>query len=367
MKLIIIGPFPMPVHGCSLANEVLLFQLNKNKNIQVTSIDTNSVNVSSKKVGHFSFSKVFSFVRNYKSLTLIRKTDIVYTTPGQTFFGIVKYIPFFTLCIKYQIPYIIHVHGNHLGCEYKNLNGIRKVLFKYFISKASAGIVLSDSLRDNFKQLLSSDKIFVVENFAQDVFNDNKNLKKPTDILRIVYLSNLMKEKGILDVLSAFSLLKEQGIHFRADIAGKIEDESKVEIEERLENLKDYVTYHGIVQGQSKVDLLKKSNVFILPTFYKMEGQPIALIEAMATGNIVITTKHAGIPDIISVDNGFFVEPQAPNNISEQLLKINNNLEQQVLKISKFNMKYAYENFSEEQFSTKILNVLLKVKKETNV
>jgi len=37
-----------------------------------------------------------------------------------------------------------------------------------------------------------------------------------------------------------------------------------------------------------------------------MEGQPISIIEAMASGNLIITTKHGGIQDICSDMNALF-------------------------------------------------------------
>jgi glycosyltransferase involved in cell wall biosynthesis len=358
MNLLIIGPFPLPVHGCSLANQVFLAQLKKRHNLNASVIDTNSENVSSKSVGAFSMKKIFAFLKCYKYLSEIKKADVVYTTPGQTFLGIVKYIPFYILCLRFEIPYIIHVHGNHLGNEFLSLKGFKKRIFRYFIERASAGIVLSESLKSNFTNLLSDDKVFVVENFAEDNLFECVQSEKAINKLKILYLSNLMKEKGILEVLTALQKLKKLGVEFTADIAGKIEDESKPEIESRLADLKEDVTYHGVVHGKFKENLLKNSNVFILPTYYKMEGQPISLIEAMATRNIIITTKHAGIPDIFSELNGFFVEKRDSESISDVLLKLNDNLENSIVTIGKHNFQYSKENFSEEQFANKILNVI---------
>ena len=57
----------------------------------------------------------------------------------------------------------------------------------------------------------------------------------------------------------------------------------------------EHTDYIGIVNGKAKKNLLEWGNVFVLPTFYKMEGQPISILEAMATKNLVVTTNHAGI------------------------------------------------------------------------
>jgi glycosyltransferase involved in cell wall biosynthesis len=362
MRILIIGPFPKPLNGCSLANEILEKQLKFVNNIVVITINTSTENISSENVGKFSLKKVFCFLKVYKNILSIKKSDVIYTTPGQTFFGVVKYIPFYLFCLLYKKPFVIHIHGNHLGNEFKSLMGLKKWFFSYFLKNASAGIVLSESLRNNFGGLLNQNKVFVVENFAQDELIHNLDLNKSSNKLHLLYLSNLMEEKGILDFLDSLLLLKQANIEFTANIAGKIEDESEVVINRKIDELGDLVKYHGIVFGNNKVNLLIKSNVFVLPTYYKMEGQPIALIEAMATGNIIVTTKFAGIPDIISEENGYFIEPNNPKSIFETLLNINKNIKLQIDKYSKVNIQYVKMNFTEVNFANKIFNVIKQIK-----
>jgi glycosyltransferase involved in cell wall biosynthesis len=360
MKILLIGPFPKPINGCSLANGVLLEQLNLVDKVTVTSINTNSNNISSENVGQFSFSKVFAFLKSYKQVFRIKNSDVVYTTPGQTFYGIIKYIPFFFCCLLFKKPYVIHVHGNHLGNEYQSLGGLKKIVFSYYIKKAAAGIVLSNSLKKNFDGMLDSAKVFIVENFAQDDLTHKKNIIKSKDKLRLLYLSNLMEEKGVIDFLDSLILLKNEGILFSADIAGKIEDESEFIVKNKFDELMGFINYHGVVFGEAKVKLLKESNVFILPTYYRMEGQPISLIEAMATGNIIVTTSFSGIPDIISEENGFFVESKNPKSIFDVLVKINLHLDHYVNEFSEKNIHYVRSNFTEIKFAGKILSVINK-------
>ena len=50
-------------------------------------------------------------------------------------------------------------------------------------------------------------------------------------------------------------------------------------------------------------------DVFMLPTRYPNEGQPISILEAMGNGMTIITTNHAGIPDIVEDGvNGFVID-----------------------------------------------------------
>jgi glycosyltransferase involved in cell wall biosynthesis len=362
MSFLVIGPFPLPIDGCSYANQILAANLIK-QNIPYDFINTNTNIISSKQGNKFSFKKAFSFVPVYLSSYKIFKAKAVYLTPGQTFFGILKYSPFILLCIVLGKPYVVHVHGNYLGEQYRALTGIKKKIFHFLLSRCSAGIVLSKSLVRNFEGLLSADKIFVVENFAENSLYDLPALNKPKDKPRLLYLSNLMLEKGILDFLDALLLLKKSNVNFKAVVGGSIVADLKDEIQKRFDALGTNLEYAGVITGAEKKKKLLESNIFVLPTYYKMEGQPISLLEGLATGNIIITTNHAGIPDIISEANGFLVNPRSPSGIAAVVEEINKDVGYFVTKFCQNNINYAASTFTEDAFSNKIVTILNKVKK----
>jgi glycosyltransferase involved in cell wall biosynthesis len=132
----------------------------------------------------------------------------------------------------------------------------------------------------------------------------------------------------------------------------------KPEIESRLQELGSSVAYVNTITGDKKKQKLQEANVFILPTYYKMEGQPISLLEGLATGNIVISTQHAGIPDVVSADNGYLVNPQSPQEIAACLEKIYTDIPGNVQKYAEVNRNYAASTFTEHKFFNKIFEVL---------
>ena len=75
-------------------------------------------------------------------------------------------------------------------------------------------------------------------------------------------------------------------------------------------------------------------------------------------GNIIISTKHAGIPDVLSNKNGFFVEKRNPEDIARTLTEIAKNIEQQIEDFETFNINYAKNNFTEDLFSEKIIKII---------
>jgi len=323
-KILLIGPLSPPITGNSLANDIVIKGLTNNKSVEIDYINT-QFEVFKNDLGKITINKIFFFLKKFLKLYKIFGKDIIYITPGQTFYGVIKYAPFIYLAKLLNKQVIIHIHGNYLRKQYDLLSGIKKKIFLKTLAKVDKGIVLSKSLRDNLTLFLPSNHIYVVPNFVEDYLRPSKFKTKKSEFLKIIFLSNLMNEKGVLDVLKALISLKKKNIKFNAKFAGNIEENLKYILTTFFNT--EEISYLGTVTGQQKKELLEWSNVFILPTYYKMEGVPISILEAMANGNIIITTKHAGIPDIISDRNGFFVKSKLPEEIVEKLIYIESNLE----------------------------------------
>ena len=356
MKLLIIGPQPEPITGNSLSNKIVYEYLPQYSNVQTDVINT-SYKVLKEDLGVFSLEKAFHYIKQYKSLWKIRENDKVYITTGQTFFGVLKYFPYFFLAKILNKEIIIHIHGNHLWKEYKSLTGIKKSIFYKILSMADKGIVLSFSLKKNLTPFIDEKYIYILENFVEDFLFVNP-IPKKFDKIRIIYLSNLMKEKGILDLLKALEILQNNNVEYEAKIAGGIDSVLQPTLEHYWGKLHN-IEYLGTVYGQEKKELLEWGNVFVFPTYYAMEGQPISIFEAMATGNIVITTPHAGIPDVfLEEKNGFYIDKKSPDSIATKLTELQESLEQHKV-ISENNKEEAKEKYRVSSFTKKLHSILV--------
>ena len=172
MKLLIIGPFPPPITGNSLANKVILENLPEYfPHYKVNFINT-SYPTFKEDIGKFSLKKVFVYTKQYKEVYKIFKSDKIYITTGQTFFGVLKYAPYILLSKFLNKELIIHIHGDYLWQEYNKLTGYKRKVFKSLISKFDKGIVLSKTLRRNLKSFLPENKIFELPNFVEDYLFD---------------------------------------------------------------------------------------------------------------------------------------------------------------------------------------------------
>ncbi|WP_417205750.1 glycosyltransferase family 4 protein [Antarctobacter sp.] len=77
-------------------------------------------------------------------------------------------------------------------------------------------------------------------------------------------------------------------------------------LEQQAEGLP--VTFTGYRSQSEVAEILSKADLFVLPSF--AEGLPVVLMEAMAAGVPVITTRIAGVPELVTHGhNGLLVPP----------------------------------------------------------
>ena len=338
MRVIMIGPFPPPVNGMTLANKMLFEELRK-RGIDIKLIDTKTStkreNLSSQ--GKFSVRKtVLSILPIMKGVARIlfgRSYNVVYITPAQNVNSYLKYVPFMWAARVRKIPYVIHIHGGYFRKMYDSTSGWKRKIIDKSLNGLAGAIVLGPSLRYMFEGLIPDQKIFVCENGVEDmIFATEEEIKnkierwKKDDTIRIVYLSSLMKTKGILDLLEAVKILRNEGKKVHLDVAGPIEPEIKAEVDRFFSEFKDTVTYHGIVKGQKKKKLLLDNYIFCLPTYYPNEGQPISILEAIANGCLIVSTDHGGIRDIVDENVGTLVAKRSPSSIARTLITNYNNI-----------------------------------------
>lgn len=72
-------------------------------------------------------------------------------------------------------------------------------------------------------------------------------------------------------------------------------------------------------RGEAKLTLFREADIFVLPTQYAVEAQPLVLLEAMATGCAIITTRIGEIESILSSDVAVLLEDVNVANLSSAI------------------------------------------------
>ncbi|HET6886581.1 MAG TPA: glycosyltransferase family 4 protein, partial [Candidatus Udaeobacter sp.] len=145
----------------------------------------------------------------------------------------------------------------------------------------------------------------------------------------IVAIGRLIPKKGFANLIRACALLVEHRTSFRCEIFGEgpLENQLRAQIEDS--GLQDLVRLPGTKPQHELRERLAGASAFALPSVPESEGGmdnlPTVIMEAMATGLPVVSTRIGGIPEMI-IDNetGFLVESHDIVTLAGAIEKVTN-------------------------------------------
>jgi len=146
-----------------------------------------------------------------------------------------------------------------------------------------------------------------------------------TQPVHMVSVSRLIEKKGIEDVIRALALVVKQCKNIHYTIVGDGSLRKNLEKLVHSLGLQDYVTFLGSILHERVVSIFENADLAILPSKKgrggDQEGIPNVLKEAMAVGLPVISTYHAGIPELVEHGcSGFLVHEGDIQGLAESIL-----------------------------------------------
>ena len=370
--VLIIGPTPPPYMGPSVATKMIIESELKNK-FDLVHLDTTDRRGLA-NIGKIDFSNVIYVLIHFIKLVslLIRFSPcIVYLPICQTIRGYLRDISFMVISRIFGARIIIHLRGGYFRKLYDNSNVLAKTLIYCSLKIISRAIVLGDNLKSIFEGLIPSDRIDVVRNGIDENYitdEDSKNNQKKSIMTqphnvsmtntmfkhRVLFLSNLMYSKGYYDIIKAIPniLKRTKDIEFYFIGAQR---SSKIQIADvkafiTTQNINDHIIFKDTVIRKEKKELLLSADIFAMPTYYKYEGQPWVIVEAMSAGLPIIATDHGSIREmVIDGENGFIVRKQTPEDIAQKILSLvqNNDLR---TRMSRQSRRLFLAKFTKKQF-----------------
>lgn len=356
-----VGPISPPITGQSVAFE------NYVKNSE---LDIDTFNISTEHTFLMKFLKRFLHLFIYLYKVITTRYDALYITTSRSNKGFifdVFYIFLFKTFTKGKI--INHLHGSDFYDFRKNSK--LKFLIDYTYKKINVSIVLTERMQEQYINYPHMN-IHVVSNFSSAMLDENIALQKSEKLLdretiSIIYLSNIMYSKGIIHFLDAFNELNDsEKRKIKISIAGDfIADqycnvsEIKNLFHEKINNNKN-IHYLGVLNNTKKVISLTNSEIFILPTFYKTEAQPISIIEAMSHACLIIATDHNYNLELINSDCAVIL---SKNNLKTQIkeslksiLEMKDKNEYKNKSLLAYNL--AISNFSQKKYTMSIDKII---------
>lgn len=366
-KTLIVGPLPPPYHGVAVMVQWLVEGLRKRNGLSFIHLNTQD---PQKKKGFGKFSPRNSWFA-LKSILLLFKLllreeiQVVYVPISQNFWGFARDSLFVLISgFLFRRKVVIHVHGGYFKTFFNKGSWLRKKYIKFVFKYVERGIVLGYCLKHLLEDVLPYDKIDVVYNGVDaEPFDKIQSDKEKNGKFRILFAGLLEESKGYFDLVKAVPILKRYYPDIEVFFAGRWQVngfKDKVESYVNENNLKAQVKFLGVVTGEEKIKVFKSSDVFVLPTYFYLEGQPVVILEAMAARLPVITTDRGSIKEmIIHGQNGFVISPHSPHEIAEKtaLLIEDKNL---IRRMGEKNHQMVKERFTLNQYVDGVIEVIEK-------
>ena len=238
-------------------------------------------------------------------------------------------------------------------------------LTKYLFANIQCLTVFSNNARESLVRMgIKEDRIVNLPPavdpsfFSESVSRDNGGLCQdiPEDAPKILYIGNWATWKGVDYLIESMTHVKDVFPDAKLITAwGEIYDwydDRKEFIDRRIEELglKETVVQVGIVEDLPS--LIGRCDVVVEP-FLNTDGVadlPLAILEAMACGKPVISTKVEGIPEIVNHGtNGFLVDPGSSEELANAIIRILQNTEESGV------MGRSARNYAASKYSSKIV------------
>lgn len=270
------------------------------------------------------WSRRSDFLRLYQAVYVglrLRKAGITHVhahfagMAARTAFWIAKFFP---------ITFSFTAHANDIFAPRNFEIGLDKLI-------NAARVIVTETdysekfLRERFPE--RADRIHRVYNGLN--LGEFGHANFPADPPLIVAIGRLIAKKGFANLIRACALLVERERSFRCKIFGEgpLEKELCAQIEDL--GLRERIQLPGPKPQHELRACLAAASVFVLPSVPEAEGGmdnlPTVIMEAMATGLPVVSTRIGGIPEmVIENETGFLVQPEDAVALAGAIEKVTN-------------------------------------------
>ena len=301
--LYIVGAFPPPLHGLSAITRAVANRLD------VDGLQALRVNTALPQL-HYGIKRIlrlFPMIKAWNQLLFTRERFILYLPLSGGWGQIYDLLTILLARLK-KSQIVFHHHStaylysrSWLSAEIFALAG-----------KQATHIVLCEKMRDMLQQRYGCKNVRILSNLA--FFPPETHARSRQRPHTIGFLSNITKEKGGETILSLASAIKVRGLSFKVVIAGPCQNE-RLAVKLQQAVLDDVLEWRGAVYGDDKAQFWQDIDVFVFPTQYQNEAEPLVVWEAMAAGIPVIAYARGCIPSqvrdagkIVPVEDNFVAQ-----------------------------------------------------------
>lgn len=192
--------------------------------------------------------------------------------------------------------------------------------------------------------------------FVDNKVNIPDHFQNINSTLSVVFIGRGAPQKRVHIIAAVAKRFYEMKINIHFSFVGDAE---------KIINPADYpyATFYGNIKDRNKMEnIYRNADVLLLTSAY--EGLPIAVMEMMAHGKVVVSTAVDGIPDYITHgENGFLLKNDTDENkiIEEAIFVLQNLVNSKTLlrEVGEKSRLYAEKHFSGKTFCERYRSILL--------
>ena len=256
---------------------------------------------------------------------------------------------------KLNVPLVITEHSSYYGRF--NVSFLERQIIKYSFKNADKVIAVSNYLKE-FITKYCNENIDIVPNMVdcnEFLYCKAKN-KINSDKFTFLSLCYLKKNKGVDILIKAFSKYFK-GENVELIVAGDGPEKNFLEeLANKLE-ISNQITFKGALLREEVKCEMRNCNAFVLPSRFETFG--VVLIEALASGKPIISTRNGGGNDIVNDINGLLVNIDDIDELGEKMFYM-------YKKYNKYDSYLIRENCINKYSEEKVIQKLLNIYKEIN-
>ena len=285
-----VGPLPPPVNGFSSVCLMMLDRLRKRMPVAVFNRAPNL------RAPAYGILQQLANSARFFGLCLGRREVVLYLALSG---GRGQLVDLIYVLISRLFGRQIFVH-HHSFVYINSPSWLNRCFFS--LVRNAAHIVLSPNMGESLTRVygLSAGAVRVVSNAA--FFETDDGHARATDDdtapLQLGFLSNITFEKGIVEFFEVLAALKRRGVDYRAHIAGPVSPEAQQTFQQLLGSTAQ-VNYAGPLYGEEKERFYRQLDLFLFPTRYANEAEPLVIYEALRRGVHVIACDRGAIAEML--------------------------------------------------------------------
>lgn len=211
-------------------------------------------------------------------------------------------------------------------CRYMRYDGLRGRMARRVLGMAALVMVEGHNLTHLFDDAVPPDRVVAVPNAADGApfaaARERARAAGSPARRKVLFVGLLCRGKGVHDILRAAPAVRDAEFVFVGEWASPEErDEALALVRDGA--LEGRVSFPGVLSGQAKYDQFASADVFVFPSYYRVEGHAVVTVEALAAGLPIICTDHGALTESVRDGwNGFIVPPHDPQTLAARVNQV---------------------------------------------